>query len=97
PGRHSDGPTTRVYHTAEFSDEPVAGALDDPAMVSGDRGLDQIAEKRAQPCERSLLVRTREATVADDIGDQDRRDFPGSAHGPALRSSSARQILMHKG
>ena len=50
-------------------------------MVSGDRRLDQIAEERAQPRERALLVRTREAAVTDDIGNQDRRDFPGSAHG----------------
>ena len=46
-GLHFDCATRRVDHTAEFSDEPVAGALDDPAMVSGDRRLDQIAEERA--------------------------------------------------
>jgi hypothetical protein len=65
--------------------------------VSGDRRVDQIAEKRAQPRERSLLVGTRESTVTDDIGDQDRRDFSILAYGAALRGSGACQILMHKG
>ena len=80
-GLHFDCATGRIDHTAEFSDEPVAGALDDPAMVRGDRRLDQIAEERAEPRERSLLVRAGEPAIADDIGDQDRRDFPGLAHG----------------
>ena len=44
-GLHFDCATRRIDHTAEFGDEPVARALDDPAMVSGDRGLDQIAEE----------------------------------------------------
>ena len=37
-GLHFDCASRRIDHTAEFSDEAVAGALDDPAMVSGDRG-----------------------------------------------------------
>ena len=78
---HFDRATRRIEHAAEFGDEPVAGALDDPAVVSRYRRIDQIAEERAQPRERSLLVRTRKAAVANDIGDQDRRNFPGSAHG----------------
>jgi hypothetical protein len=80
-GLHFDCATGRIDHTAEFSDEPVAGALDDPAMVRGDRRLDQIAEERAEPRECSLLVRAGEPAITDDIGDQDRRDFPGIAHG----------------
>ena len=80
-GLHFDCAMRRIDHTAEFSDEPVAGALDDPAMVSGDRGLNQIANERAQSRQRSLLVRVCEPAVADDIGDQDRRDFPVLAHG----------------
>jgi hypothetical protein len=37
-----DSATHGVHHTAEFDDRAVAGALDDPAMMHGDR-IDQIA------------------------------------------------------
>ena len=49
----------------------------------------------AQPRERALLVRAREPAVADDVGDQDRRDFPGLAHGapPASRAHYHRSRL----
>src|ERR1700722_2397983 len=39
-GLHFDRAARRIDHTAEFSDEPVAGALDDSAMVRGGRRLD---------------------------------------------------------
>jgi hypothetical protein len=65
----------------------VVAHLDDPAMVRGDRRLDQIAEKRAQSRERSLLVRAGESAITDDIGDQDRCDFPSLAQGPLVADS----------
>ena len=74
-GLDFDCATRLIDHAAKFGDESVAGALDDPAVVSGHRRLDQIAEERAQPRERALLVHAREPAVANDIGEQDRRDF----------------------
>jgi hypothetical protein len=38
-------------------DAAVAGALDDAAVVHGDRGIDQIATQRAQSRQRSIFVR----------------------------------------
>jgi hypothetical protein len=49
-------------------------------MVHGDRGIDQVAAQRAKSGERAILVRAGEPAVANDIRDQDRRDFPGLAH-----------------
>ena len=47
-------------------------------------GIDQIAAQRPQPRQRAILVRAGEPAVADDIRDQDRREFPGLAHGAPL-------------
>jgi hypothetical protein len=49
--------------------------------MHGDCGIDQVAPKGAEPCENSILVRARKPGVADDVCDQDRREFPGLAHG----------------
>ena len=73
---HFDCATRCIDHTAELGDEPVARALDDSAMVRGDRRLDQITEERAKPRKRALFVRACQPAITDDIGDQDRRDFP---------------------
>ena len=72
-----------IHHTAELDDRAVARALDDAAVMGGDRWIDEIASKSAKARKRSVLVRAGEPAVADDIGDQDRRNFPGLAHGRA--------------
>ena len=90
-GLHFDRAARRVDHATEFSDEPVPGALDNSAVVDSDRRLDQITAQRAQPRQRALLVGAREPAITDDIGDQDRHNFPGLAHSsgsPALRRPS---------
>ena len=58
----------------------VAGALDDASIMNGDCRIDQVAAQGPEPCQRAILVRSGEPAVADDIGDQDRRKFPGLAH-----------------
>jgi hypothetical protein len=40
---HFNGATQRVDHAAELDQCAVASALDDPAMMHGDRWVDQIA------------------------------------------------------
>ena len=59
-------------------------------MVDGVVGFYQIDAQRAQPRQHAILVRSREPAIADDIGDQDRRNFPGLAHG-ALGRAPAKQ------
>jgi hypothetical protein len=70
----------RVDHTAEFDDEPVAGALDDAAVVHDDGRIDQIAAQPPQARKGSVLVGAGEPAIPDDIRNQDRRDLPGLAH-----------------
>ena len=71
----------RVDHAAEFDEASVAGALDDATMMHSDGRIDQVAAQRAKSGERAILVGAGEPAVADDVRDQDRRDFPGLAHG----------------
>ena len=49
----------------------------------GDGRIDQIAAKRPKPCEDAIFVRASKPGVADDVGYQDRGQFPGLAHGAA--------------
>ena len=46
-------------------------------------GIDQVAAQRPQPRQRAILVGAGEPAVADDIGDQDRRELPRFRHGSA--------------
>ncbi len=78
---HFDGAAHRVDHAAELDQRAVAGALDHAPVMDGDRGVDQVAAQSPQPRERAVLVRAREPAVADDVGRQDRGDFPGFGHG----------------
>jgi hypothetical protein len=51
-----------------------------------DGRVDQIAPKGPKPCEDSILVRASKPGVADDVGDQDRREFPDLAHGASAEA-----------
>jgi hypothetical protein len=91
PALHFDRAAHRIDHAAKLDENPVAGALDDPPVMGGDGGVDQVASEPPKARERAILVRSREPAVADHIGDQDRRNFPGLAHPsgiPALRRPS---------
>ncbi len=77
---HFDCAAHRVDHAAELDDAPVAGALDDTSVVNGDSRIDQVATQRPEPRQNAILVRSREPAVADNIGDEDRRKFPGLSH-----------------
>jgi hypothetical protein len=73
-----------VDHAAELDDRAVAGALDDASAVHGDDRVDQVAAQRPQPRKRTLLVGAGELAIAGDVGHQNRRQFPGLAHGAPL-------------
>src|SRR6516162_1359320 len=49
--------------------------------MHGDGRVDQIAAKGPKPSEYSILVSASKPGVADDVGHQDRGEFPGLAHG----------------
>jgi hypothetical protein len=70
----------RIDHAAKLDDDPVPGALYDPPVVERDGRIDKVAAQCAQPRQRALLVGAREPAVADDIGNQDRRQLPGLGH-----------------
>ena len=53
---HFNGTTRRVDDAAELDDGAVAGALDDPAMMHGDRRVDQVAAQGPEPRQRPVLV-----------------------------------------
>jgi hypothetical protein len=81
----------RIDHAAELDQAAVAGALDDPPMMRGDGGVDQVAPQAPKARERAILIRSREPAIADHIGDQDRSNLPRLAHSsgsPALRRPS---------
>jgi hypothetical protein len=77
---HLDRATDCVDDAPELDDRAVARALDDAAVMGGDRRIDQIAAQPPQARERAILVRSREPAISDDIGDKDRRELPGLAH-----------------
>ena len=68
--------------------DAVAGALDDAAAMGGDGGIDQIAAKAPKARKRAILVGAGEPAIAHDVGNQDRREFSGLAHGAPLGRSS---------
>jgi hypothetical protein len=78
---HLDCAAHSVDHAAKLNEAAVPGALDDAAMMRRDRGVDQVAPKPPEPRQRAIFIRSGEAAVADHVGDQNRRDFPGLAHG----------------
>ena len=78
---HLDCAAHSVDHAAKLNEAAVPGALDDAAMMRRDRGVDQVAPKPPEPRQRAIFIRSGEAAVPDHVGDQNRRDFPGLAHG----------------
>ena len=83
-----DGAAHRIDDTAEFDDAAVAGALDDAAMMDGDRGVDQVAAKRSEPSEDAIFVRPGEPAVTDDVRHEDRRELSGLAHCASAEAKS---------
>ena len=83
---HFNGAVHCVDDTAELDDAAVAGALDDAAVMHGDGRIDQVAAQRPKARQNSILVRTGEPRIADDVGHQDRREFSSLAHGASCRS-----------
>jgi hypothetical protein len=69
-----------VDHAAELDNRAVSGALDDAAVMGGDRGVDEVAAEAAETRERPVFVGAGEPGIADDIRDHNRRELPRLAH-----------------
>jgi hypothetical protein len=66
---------------ASASTTAVPGALDNNAAVMHGNGwIGQVAPKRPEISQSAILIRACKPGVANDIGCQDRRQFPGLAH-----------------
>ena len=77
----------RVDDAAKFDDRPVARALDHPALVHGDRRIDEIAAQSPEPRQGAVLVRAGQPTEPNDVCGEDRREFPVLAHGSFRRGA----------
>ena len=65
---HLDRASHRIHDAAELGENAVPGALDDPAMMGGDGGIDHVAAHRPDPRKRAFFVPAREAAIADHVG-----------------------------
>ncbi len=53
---HLDGAAQPIHHTAELDEQPVAGGLDDAALVLGDFRIEELAAQRLEAFEGAALV-----------------------------------------
>src|SRR5581483_10193970 len=66
----------RVQDTREFHQRAVAHELDDAAGMGGDSRIDQFTPCGIQAGQRTSLINTYKAGIADDVGGQDCREPP---------------------
>src|SRR6266481_4815429 len=76
-GLHLYRTADRIDDAAELDDAAVAGALEDPTVMRGDGGVDEITTESPQARQGAVLVRPGESAVTDNVGDQNRRELPG--------------------
>ena len=89
---HFDRAAHRIDDAPELDNRAVAGALDGPAVMGGDGGIDQIAAETAKAREGSVLVGAGKPAVPDDVGHQDRGQFAGFAHRAPLGVATLAQM-----
>src|SRR6516165_2614358 len=77
---HLDRATHRVDDAGKFHQQPVAGGLDDAAMVLGDLRIGELAAQCFEADERALLVRSHQPRIARRIGGEDRRETARLGH-----------------
>jgi hypothetical protein len=74
-------------HRAEFDQDPVAGRVDDPPAMFGNKrvGCHTMLAKRLR---RACLVLAHQQRIASDIGGEDRGKTAGGGHDrPSARFS----------
>ena len=68
---HLDGGSDRVDHAMVFDQQPVAHGLDQATVVRRDDGLNDFMQIGLEPSARPFLIGLAQATIADDVGNQD--------------------------
>ncbi|MBP2445339.1 hypothetical protein JOH51_002778 [Rhizobium leguminosarum] len=63
--------TQGIDDALEFDQQTIAHGFDQPAVVTLDRRLEDIALVRLKTRTRTLFLDLAQSTVTDDIGDQD--------------------------
>ena len=84
---HFDGAAHRIDHAAKLDQRPVAGALEHTSIVHGDGGIDQFTAQSSEPRQGAILVSARQPAETDDVGSEDRGEFPGFGHGASSTRS----------
>ena len=77
---HLGGTAHRIDDAGEFRQQPIAGGLDDTALMLTDFRVDQLAAMRLEAIEGALLVHPDEARIPRHIGGQDRGKSAGRSH-----------------
>ena len=80
---HLDPATHGVDDASELDQHAVAGAFHHPAIVNGNGGVDQITAERSEPGQNAVLVRAGKPRIADNVGNQYRRELARHNHQPS--------------
>jgi len=62
----------RIDHAGEFRQHPIAGGLDDPAVMLADLRIDHFAQMRLEAFVSAFLIGAHQARIAHHIGREDR-------------------------
>src|SRR5262249_45218208 len=82
PALPFDRAAHRIDDAVEFGEQPVAGGVDDAAVVLGDRWVDQPGAYRFEAPHRAFLIGADQPRIARHIGREDRRAPPFDASVP---------------
>jgi hypothetical protein len=91
--RRAGGVAARSQPMLGGSDShPLCPALEEPAAMAGDGRIDEVGPQRSQPPDRALFILADQPAVADDVGDNNRGEFPGLAHASPLRRPASEPL-----
>jgi hypothetical protein len=65
-----------IHSAGELDQQSISGALDDAAIVGGDRRIDDLAAVSLEGFERACLIGSHQTRITDDISRQYRRQPP---------------------
>jgi hypothetical protein len=80
PALHCVGATKCINDTAELDQQSVARRFEEPAVMRGNRRINQVASGCPQCCESAFLVLTHQPRIARHIGGHDRGETADSGH-----------------
>jgi hypothetical protein len=87
----------RIDDAVEFDEQPVAGGVDDAALVLGDRRVDQPGAHRFEAPHRALLIGADQPRITRHIGGEDRREPTFDARLLCrLHGASSEPVILHE-